>query len=197
MRPVSGSSKVAVKNLADGTYEAIRAATKAHKVSDSERALHDRIASHYIPHSPAGALALPMEGTVVEPVRVIKDHLAENPGRRANELRFSGLLWWFEQTRCRCVNGQTSHRRFNAGVVIIVRLKKRRSCVVPPLAHVGFPFVVMRSHASDHTHVPYTLHMLPWCPTCLNYHGDSSCNLGQMRFRRSSNSSTLLPEPGV
>ena len=39
----------------------------------------------------AGALALPMEDTIVELVKVIKDHLAENFGR-ANELRFSGLF---------------------------------------------------------------------------------------------------------
>ena len=35
----------------------------------------------------AGALALSMEGTIVEPVKVIKDHLAENPGQ-ANGARF-------------------------------------------------------------------------------------------------------------
>ena len=38
----------------------------------------------------AGVLALPLEGTIVGLVKVIKDHLAENPSQ-ANEPRFSGL----------------------------------------------------------------------------------------------------------
>ena len=37
----------------------------------------------------AGSPALPMEGAVLELVKVIKDHLAESPGR-ANEPQFSG-----------------------------------------------------------------------------------------------------------
>ena len=79
--------KLAVKNFTDGTYESIRATTKAHKVSDSERALHDRTPSHYRTYQTvtaqykrkddlialACALALPMEGAVVDLVKVIKD----------------------------------------------------------------------------------------------------------------------------
>jgi hypothetical protein len=39
----------------------------------------------------AGALSLPIEGTVAELTKAIKDHLAENP-TRVNESRFSGLF---------------------------------------------------------------------------------------------------------
>ena len=148
----------------------------------------------------AGALTLPMEGTIVELTKVIKDHLAENPSR-TNEPRFSGLFASHasgSRKRTAAVVSSSESSEVAGGELSMPSLPQSsastNNAFVPNLLnhHMSdFPSAGESSSSShmSHTHIPYTLHMshnaplVPHLPyhtySHINYLGNSSYKSGE------------------